>query len=489
MAGTGKSTISRTIAHTFADQKRLGASFFFSRGQGDLGHAGKLFTTIASQLAYMFPALRRYICEAIAEDYRIGTQGLSEQWRKLIVQPLSRLESTLSHQLPIILVIDALDECEHENRKDDTQVILQLLAGARDLPTVRLRIFLTSRPEVSIHHGFSTMSDMLHQDCILHHISKDVIQHDILIFLQSEFDRMRRKRDIQADWPEEKDVHSLVKDANGLFIYAATICRFIDKRHPKKQLSLVLQLMESSPSHLGPAAATRTLDAMYSQILKSSIYKHYDEEEREEVLDLFKQTVGSIVILLDTISLEALAGLLHLPITDVDEILKLVQSVLDVPNTPDLPVRLLHPSFRDFLLDKERCLEHQFWIDKNKAHENVLKSCLELMSKTLRKDICGLRKPGILTSEVQHNLVDQHLPSALRYACCYWVYHLQQSNTVLYDNCPAHLFLQAHFLHWLEALSLIRKMSDGIHIITLLVSMIKARPHIFTFSRTGTDET
>jgi hypothetical protein len=69
MAGTGKSTIARTVARKLADQNRLGASFFFSRGQGYLSHAKKFFTTITLQLAYAFPALKPYICKAISEDY------------------------------------------------------------------------------------------------------------------------------------------------------------------------------------------------------------------------------------------------------------------------------------------------------------------------------------------------------------------------------------------------------------------------------------
>jgi len=47
MTGTGKSTIARTIAREFDNQKRLGASFFFSRGTEDQSHAGKFPTTIA----------------------------------------------------------------------------------------------------------------------------------------------------------------------------------------------------------------------------------------------------------------------------------------------------------------------------------------------------------------------------------------------------------------------------------------------------------
>ena len=115
-------------------------------------------------------------------------------------------------------MIDALDECEREDRKDDTQVILRLLAEAKDLPTIQLRIFLTTRPKVSIYHGFSAMSKFTHQDCILHHISKDVIEHDILIFIQYEFERIRKKCSLLSNWPKVEDINSLVRDANGLML-------------------------------------------------------------------------------------------------------------------------------------------------------------------------------------------------------------------------------------------------------------------------------
>jgi hypothetical protein len=470
MAGTGKSTISRTVARHFAEQRRLGASFFFSRGQGDLGHAEKFFTTIASQIAHALPTLKRHICEAIAEDHRIGTQGLREQWRKLIFQPLSKLENLSSHRLPIILVIDALDECEKEDRKDDVRMILRLLAEAKDLPNIRLRIFLTSRPEVPIDDEFNVISKLTHQDFILHHISNDIIEHDILIFIQYEFERIRRERGLLSDWPKAKDIHSLVHDANGLFIYAATICRFIDRRHPEKQLSIILQCMGSSPPTLR-TSPTRSLDEMYSQVLKSSIYTNYDEEEQEELVDLFKLTVGSIVILSDTLSTTALTNLLNLPRRDVDETLKHVQAVLDVPSTPDLPVRLLHPSFRDFLLDKNRCSDLQFWVDEKQAHQKLADDCIRLMSNSLKQDVCRQEAPGTLVADIEGSRIEQCLPLEVRYACLYWIQHLQKSGTQLHDNDHVYHFLQVHILHWLEALSWVRKISDGILAITSLESI------------------
>ena len=61
MAGTGKSTIARTIAHRLAEEGILGARFFFSKGQGDVGNATKFFTTIAALLVENIPSLKPHV--------------------------------------------------------------------------------------------------------------------------------------------------------------------------------------------------------------------------------------------------------------------------------------------------------------------------------------------------------------------------------------------------------------------------------------------
>src|SRR4051812_15709418 len=146
MAGTGKSTVSRTIAETFKKKKILGASFFFSRGQGDRGRAVKFFTTIASQLASNIPPFEQAIHEAVEE---IGSSNISEldfdsQWCKLIIEPLSKSKFSGGSKQVIVLVIDALDECDREK---DARLIVRLLHSASALQSVVLRTYFTSRPE------------------------------------------------------------------------------------------------------------------------------------------------------------------------------------------------------------------------------------------------------------------------------------------------------------------------------------------------------
>jgi hypothetical protein len=175
IAGTGKSTIARTVARTWSDQRRLGASFFFSTGRGDLGHAGKLFATFAAQLVNALPAVRNYVYKAIEEVPDIFERSLSDQWKYLILQPLSNLKGPPQQQI-FILVIDALDECEGD---DDTRLILRLLSDSIHVNTIQLRVFVTSRPETQIRFGFRLIPEAIHQDFVLHNISQSIIQHDI----------------------------------------------------------------------------------------------------------------------------------------------------------------------------------------------------------------------------------------------------------------------------------------------------------------------
>jgi hypothetical protein len=463
MAGTGKSTIARTVARKYHGQKRLGASFFFSRGGGDVSHAGKFFTSIAAQLANKSSSLKRYLCEAIAEHSDIASQTLRDQWNQLILRPLSKLEAN-SLPSPLILVIDALDECEGE---DDIRGILQLLTDAQALRKVRLRIFLTSRPETPIRHGFYQIAETEHQDFVLHNISPSIIDSDISIFLKNNLGIIRRERYLAADWPGEQTIKRLVQSAGGLFIWAATACRFVSDGglFAARRLSLILQGDNS-------AAPEEKLNEIYLAILKNSVSNEYNNQEKEELYEMLKAILGTIVILFSSLSAVSLAKLLHIPEEDIYQTLDNLHSILVVPKDQGYPVRLHHPSFRDFLLDKQRCDDSHFWVAETKAHGALAGSCLRVLFNSLRRDICGLHAPGALASKVHSNSIQQCLPLELQYACRYWVQHLQRSKARLFDNDPVHRFLQKHFLHWLEALSLIGKASDSIHMITALLTMV-----------------
>src|SRR6186713_2300809 len=93
------------------------------------------------------------------------------------------------------------------------------------------------------------------------------------------------------------------------------------------------------------------------------------------------------------------------------------------------------------------------------------------MSASLKQDICDVNAPRVRVADVESAWVEKYLPPELQYACLYWIQHLQKGGTQLSDNSQVHQFLKAHVIHWLEALSWMRKVSEGIHAIISLESI------------------
>jgi len=451
MAGTGKSTISRTVAWDFAERKRLAASFFFSRGRGDISHAGQFFTTIAAQLTRSLPVLRPLISKAVEENFDILKQGLSEQWKHLILDPLKKA-SVQSIQL--VVVIDALDECDS---KDDIRLILKLLAQAKCLETIRLRVLVTSRPETPILLGFHNLPGDAYQDFVLHNIPPPTVNQDISIFFRRKLSSVKSKPKLSTTpWPDEPTIQKLVEKAAGLFIYAATVYRFIgdDNYTPEEQLSMILEDHES-PSQ----SPTKHLDDMYTKLLQHSVVGHQTIHMDNHLAVRFRKIVGSITIMCDIMAAKEIAKLLHLP--SISTTLASLHSVLNVPENEDQPIRIFHPSFRDFLLDPQRCLDSRFSIDPKEAHITLFRNCMALLAD-LQQDLCNLREPGVSVSDIPEGIIQQHIPAHIHYACRYWFHHFQLGNPIQEDMVRIQRFLEQDFLHWLEALSLIREASNGV---------------------------
>ncbi|KAH9204386.1 hypothetical protein DL95DRAFT_471533, partial [Leptodontidium sp. 2 PMI_412] len=474
MAGTGKSTIARTIARKYFEEERLGASFFFSRGGGDVSHAGRFLTSIAVQLADNIPSLRHYICDAVIKRKEIASQSFRDQWSQLILGPLLKLgdSSSLSSY---VLVVDALDECDKE---EHIRMILHLLAEARTLKMVRLRIFLTSRPETPIRHGIHRIPQAEHQDFILQDIPRAIVDHDISLFLEYNLGMIRQEWTLGADWPSEVVLKQLVLHASGLFIWASTACRFIHKG--KRQLArtrLDTILKGSSRTVTEPE---NHLNEIYLTVLNHSI-SEYSDEEKEGVFKMLKHTLGSLVVLLSPLSAFSLSRLLQLLKEDVDSIFHDLHAILNIPDDPTRQLRLHHPSFRDFLFNKDRCGD--FCVDKKEAHQLLASSCIQLMSQALKKDICGMHAPGSQASSVESSWIEKCLPPEVQYACLYWVQHLQKSGSQVHDSEEAHRFLQVHLLHWLEALGWMGKTSEGIQAILSLEAHVPVNksPNLHTF--------
>ncbi|KAL2813604.1 hypothetical protein BJX63DRAFT_216969 [Aspergillus granulosus] len=459
LAGTGKSTIARTVARQSDDKGILGASFFFSRGGGDTGTAQKFVPSIAWQLASRSPMLKKYICESIEHHRDIANQSLADQWHRLITKPLSETKNKLWPHF-LVVVIDALDECDNN---DDIMIIIRLLAEVQPDTCHRLRFFLTSRPEVPVRRVFNKLPENQRQNFVLHEIITETT-NDLSIFFSEKLTEIAENHDLGAGWPGRTTIQTLVDRASGLFIWAATACRFIDdgKQFASARLSTILQ-------NEGTGNRPQDhLDNIYITAFIHSISTRYTEEEERTAYSLLRYVLGSIVVLFSQLPANSIAALLGLNDQDIQGILKDLHSILAIPDKAHQPLRLHHPSLRDFLLDNQRCTNPDLYVDEKDAHRMLLISCIRLMSIALQKDICGLRAPGTYIENITGQQVEQCLPPELQYACLYWGQHLLKSGSRVYDNDFIHQFVKEHLLHWLEALSLMRRVPEAIHGMNLL---------------------
>lgn len=484
MAGTGKSTIAQTIAQRLDDQGLLGASFFFSRGRGDLGRVDRFFSTLARQLAERSNSLKQQICKVIAEQSDITQQSLRSQWKKLILQPIKEYSE---HSKPLVLIIDALDECDYQ---EHIELLIKLLGQLQTLSSNRLRIFITSRPETNISSGFQTISQATERFILNRDIADYITKDDVRIFFRHEFEYIRQKfRYLPNSWPGENTIDSLIQKAECLFIYAATVCRFIKGTgwDPQRRLDQILHPQIILDADAGTSSDddmsvkepfTKGLDDIYFEILKSSVLENTKESSRNAKSKRFKNILGPIVVLYDRFTIYDLSELLSIEKHKIHGILSSLQSVIDVLEDEEDMIQLLHESFRDFLLDTNRCTSSELQIKSKEAHTKMFRNCLKVLSSHLCRNICKQRYPGVGPQQVRNETLDLSLPRYLRYACRFWVQHLKQLDSAervsigLCDGGEIYLFLRKHILHWLEALGWIGKISEGVHMITTLKRLI-----------------
>ena len=456
-AGTGKSTIARTFAETCFSDGRLGASFFCSRDVQGRNNLRGIFPTISFQLAQRYSQFRKTLLQILRADPEAGRGSLSSQLENLIVLPLK------ASQISTLIIIDALDECED---KEHTSTLLSVLSHfIHQIPNVK--IFITSRPKPPIREGFRLNS--LHPITValrLHDVDRSSVDEDIKLYLRTRLTEIkgRKGHKIPEGWPSPHEIDGLCEKAAGLFIYASKLVEFIasEDHLPTKRLDLIL--------HSQGATHEAWIDLTYTHTLKL-MFQDVDPDE-QELYSHCRTIFGAVSVAFNPLSTKVLSDLVTEYGTQsrICTILRLLHSLLDVPDNEDDPIRIFHPSFIHFLSDRTRCKDERFFVDTSVHHKHVLFSCLDLMKERLKKNICDLEDYAVL-SEVRDLSVRREtcIGGSLEYACRFWTRHL----TSIPGNGPhveqvreaINEFLTDRLLCWIEVLSIVGCLEVAVHAI------------------------
>lgn len=373
LAGTGKSSISKTVAmcldkgwvmgteDVLPRGTYLGASFFLKQGDSKRNHLLEFFPTIAVLLAQQSPALKKHVASAIQNDRTIPKKLLSEQLDKLILKPLIELEGETPLPIRLFVVVDALDECKD---KASTQEMLRLLPRLASLKRVQIRIFITSRPLDHIKDAMpSAVVESVTLEKIPQHKPGDLNTDDITLLITTRMEEIASEAHLgPVRWISQKEIADLVAKSDGLFIYAATLCRFLSAHISLKDRRnrIIRMLQGTSNSDNSPEAK---LSEIYLHVLSFPFTELEEEEEKMEKYAAVTNILGFIALVYHPVSITALANLLQQDQESVKQDLDEIYSIVSVPSDESGTIEFFHLSFRDYLLDEKRSAPH-FWVDE-----------------------------------------------------------------------------------------------------------------------------
>ncbi|KAF9784383.1 hypothetical protein BJ322DRAFT_1006862 [Thelephora terrestris] len=448
LAGTGKTTITQTIAERILACGQLGASFSCSRAFEERSNIHLIWPTIAVQLARKYAEFRSLFLPRVRSDPDIFHESLYNQMYKLIVQPLKK------SGISTVIVIDALDECI--DGEPASAILFVLGQFVSEVPKVKF--FVTSRPDPQIWEGFRLPPLAKATDVfVLHEVESRQVANDMLLFFRHELSNIARRRGDLDDWPTKEQMDLLCERAAGFFAYAVATVKFIDSLYanPRGRLDLLLQ----SPQCSVREGKTRlegntTLDSVYTSILR----KAFDDPDIDPMVP---SVLGAMILAANPVSPSTISMLLGLDdaLDCVLPILSSVRSLLILREDINSPVRPFHKSFSHFITDQSRC-EPRFHVSPPACHSALLIGCLDLMNRQLEKNICKL--PDAVTNSVVSDLeekVERYICPGLQYACRSWHTHLVGGYTTLVNTheitSVIHRFLETKFLFWLEVLSVL----------------------------------
>jgi hypothetical protein len=268
-----------------------------------------------------------------------------------------------------------VDECEAEQYHDESRAnsplvrtneqdqleILQVLQAASLDPSFRFRILIASRPERVFRNFFdpqNTPTPFAHK-LDLHEDYK--ADDDITLFFEVQFNRLRRRYNFPPSWPPPGTIQTLVKNASGQFIYAATVIRLLETVHRDPPETLLKAILATGATLKMTSSPLEQLDALYTHILESSPDPPFSVRWIRCINQLNRgpfSNAQDVNLLLQTDpesnEAEHLLGNLH--------------SLIRIPPLSDQATTnhcFYHKSLFDFLEDPTRCNQQKLYVEKN----------------------------------------------------------------------------------------------------------------------------
>ena len=442
--GLGKTSVANSLCYQLRVSGNLGGSFFCKHDNPDLREPNRVLPTLIAKLVLMWGPFRQLVAKVLLNDPQLNPRSTHGE---LLLKPLQLLKRHPPR--PLVLVIDALDECGRPNARG---TLLKCLMDACSLAHW-LKVIVTSRPEYDIKTFFDR-----HRINSLDLATDDLDGKGIHLFTKHRMESVAIRRHLPPDWPGARRLSQIVERSHGLFIFVDTLSRVVDVPTPEP---LLVEVLDGKLE-----GANAELHRLYSAAL--NLHAVGRTEDLKSILRAVVAVSSCRPLCANTLG--KWIGLETSTILSwVDEL----SSLLYQGGSQGDGIRVRHLSVLEFLVGST--CPSEFRVNLKLANSELARRCLETMAEKLKFNICKLETSYLFNTDIQ-NLevrVEQKVPDALQYSCMHWSTHL------CYDVDPVDVdltgLLDGFFkgprpLYWLEVLSLMGKVPVAISALRLIKS-------------------
>lgn len=406
---TGKSTAAAHVIRYLEGSNSECSFFFFKHSTRKKSTVADLLCSLAWQMAASNTIVRRKLLGMQDDSITIDLTDPAMLWRVIFLQ----IFHTELRQ-PHFWIIDALDESA------DAAVLCHFLAKVG--PDVRLRVLISSRPDLTIERLFSQEKFAV----IVESTSLETSLQDIKLYLDMHAEHLP----VATDEERNALVAQILEKSNGNFLWSSLIVKQLEDSFSKER---VVEILRSVP---------KGIDDLYSRIIRTITATQGNAEVATSILRWVTCAARPITI-------EELHEALALDIKQtVPNLAKTASAIcghlvyVDSSNQ----VHAKHQTVKDYLFRTRNANDIEFVFDRAHEHGRIAEICLDALCSDIMKTV-RYRRSNMAARERKR-------PHFTNYAISYFSGHLARSSS----SDDRHLialnkFLLTNSLTWIELIA------------------------------------
>lgn len=432
------------------------AYFFCQATDSRINNAPAVLRGLIYMLVDQQPALVPHVQRHYDKDGKAVFEGVNA-WTALTEILCNILEDPAMQDTCII--IDALDECIGVKRSEDESTtdmieLLRFIQSAKARPGIKWLV--SSRNWTEIEKELDEVREMQTIPLRLE-LNAESVSAAVTSYVAFKVEQLARENRYTHKTRVEVETF-LTENAEGTFLWVALVCQKIAKIP-------------------GWAVLSRNLLEEYPPTLKKLYRRMMGKIDECPWPDLCMKILAVVSTVYRPIALHELSSLVELPdqsATDREAQAEIIGECGSFVTLREDKIFFVHQSAKDYLLNEAR--KHIYPLEVKDVHRSICSRSLKVMTATLRRDIYGLNKPGFHINKVKTPESDPLATAA--YSCVYWVDHLRMSldeGQSLAEEREVECFLHDKYIYWLEALALLRSLSNGMLSMRTLDDLLQVR--------------